>query len=103
MDTKERAKLAASIRWGNRKNTNTEVVCITKQLASALKAGAKEQKKVIGDFLQDILKDAHKLANMADKLGPEDAFVASCLREVKASAERVNKALAPLFRDEPQG
>ena len=101
MDTKERAKLAAAIRWGNRKSKNTEAVWVTERLAAAIKAGAKEQKKVMGDFLEEMLESAHDLAQMADKLGPEDAFAASCLRELKASAERVNKALAPLFKDEP--
>lgn len=99
MDTKERAKLAAATRWGNRKSKNTEAVWVAERLAQALKRDAKERKKVIGDNLEELLKTAHEMAEMADKLGPEDALAAACCREMKASAERVKAALGPYFRD----
>jgi hypothetical protein len=72
-------------------------VWVTESLAAAIKSGAKERKKVIGDYLEEMLKDAHDLAEKAGNLGPEDAFAAACLREIKASAERLKAALDPYF------
>ena len=88
MDTKTRAQIAAAARWGNRTTKNKDVIYVTEKLAKALKAGAKERKQAIGDLLEEMLASANKLADMAEKLGPEDAVTAEMLRETKRNAEK---------------
>lgn len=99
MDTKTRAQIAAAARWGNRTTKNKDVIYVTEKLAKALKAGAKERKQAIGDLLEEMLESANKLADMADKLDPEDAVTAEMLRETKRNAEQFKAIASTCFTE----